>query len=315
MSDSYHVTDISGNTIVYTKPKPYVWDGKSRPNVDDYISPWVDMASKTKYKFTGSHYKKRVNEMISYAQNQLKAAQAQYDNDIAFWNERDERSYTTQSAQAHRFEDAGFNMGYMYSQVDNGNSAVGYNQSSSDFEPVDNTGDELGGFKLVFDIVSSAFTIGTALVKAGISLKKLPDELRLLRNQSNVAFAQSGYYTELANNENLKGGLLHFEEQLQLWLQTHKPDGTSTDIFSDSLAVAMEQLSYKMKDQERIDLVNWNAVSAEIYKLQSTPSASQSFNEWIMSQNIPDWAKVVCIVLGAGIANVMPNYGVRKTIK
>lgn len=315
MADIYTVVDLSGNKTEYYTPKPYVWDGKSRPNVNDYLSPWVDMASRTKYNFTGSYYKKHVNAMITYAQNQLKAAQAQYDNDVAFWNERDERSYTTQASQAQRYEDAGFNMGYMYSQVDNGNSAVGYNQPQSDFEPTENKGDELGGFKLVFDIVSSALTVGTALVKTGISLKKLPEELRLLRNQGDLAWYQGHYYNELGQTETVKRSLLSLEEDLKVWFQQHKPDGSDATSLGDSLAVAMEQLSYKLKDQERIDLVNWNEVSKEIYKLQSTPSASQSFNEWIMSQDMPDWAKVVCIVLGAGISNAMPTYGVRKSIK
>lgn len=295
--------------------QPYVWDGKERPNIDNYLKPWQYLASQTKYKYTFDDRKKYHNAMITYAQNQMMAAQAQYDNDLAFWNERDERNYTSQLAQRERYEDAGFNLGYLYNQVDNGNSSVGYNQESSQFEPTENEGDEFGGFKIVFDAVTTALSIGTKIIQAGISLKKLPAELALLAEQRLATRYQALASSALSVLYGEKSRFQELQNELREFIQYHDKDGNSVENLGNSLAVAMEQLSYRIKSQEETDLINWNQVSKQIYKLQSTPSASQAYNDWIMEQNMPDWCKVICIVLGSAVSQVVPSTGIRKTIK
>lgn len=280
----------------YTKPEPYVWDGHSRPNVNDYTAPWAKTASKSTYKYAWTKSRREHNQAVTYAKNQLQAALAQYDADLSYWQEQDERRYTSQASQAQRYEDAGFNMGYVYGSVDNGNSAVGYNPSSSDFNPADNEVDDIGGVKLIVDCVTNALSLVTPLIQSGISLKKLPHEIEQIK----------------AGTSNLKAqaGLAEVHTQLQSFLQSHDMNGDPVDSLGDSLAFAMQEVQYFMTNNqsnlafEQVrDMQEWNLVAKEIYELQKTPTASEAFNKWINSLDMPDWCKAVCIVLG-GVVGV-----------
>lgn len=299
MNDSY----ISNPSVTYYAPEPektiydvspYVWDKKSRPNINDYTKPWMKDASQTMYKYTGLQYKKDHNAMVTYAKNQLQAALAQYDADLAFWNEQDEREYTNQSSQLQRFEDAGFNMGYMYSAVDNGNSAVGYNQESAHYDPSDNHGDELGGVKLVVDCVTSALSLVAPMIKSGISLAKLPHEIALLKSQkgSNDASAR----------------MANIGAKMQEFMQSHDYAGNAVNSLGESLAFSFQQMQYDLAQNQSnlayaswIDKTKWNEVADRIYQKQATPTASEAFNQWVYSLDMPDWAKACVVVLGAAV--------------
>lgn len=292
-SVSYYVSEAPKDSSIYDVSS-YRWDGKSRPNVDDYTAPWIRTASQTMYKYTGLRYKKEFNAMVTYARNQLQAALAQYDADLALWNERDERDYTDQSSQLQRFEDAGFNMGYMYSAVDNGNSAVGYNQESAGFEPSDNRGDELGGVKLVVDCVTSALSLVAPMINSGISLAKLPHEIALIQSQKVSSEASA----RLAN----------IGAKLQEFMQSHDYAGNAVESLGESLAFSFQQMQYDLaKNQSNlayaswIDKTKWNSVADRIYQKQATPTASEAFNQWVYSLDMPDWAKACVVVLGAAV--------------
>lgn len=290
---TYYVPEPVKELSIYDV-SPYKWDGQSRPNVDDYIKPWVKDASQTMYKYTGLRYKKEHNAMVTYAKNQLQAALAQYDSDLAFWNERDERDYTDQVSQLQRFEDAGFNMGYMYSAVDNGNSAVGYNQDSAGFEPSENQGDELGGVKTVVDCVTSALSLVAPMINSGISLSKLPYELALLQSQK-------------GSNES-SARLANISAKMQEFMQSHDYSGNAVDSLGESLAFSFQQMQYNLVQNQSnlayaswIDKTKWNEVADRIYQKQATPTASEAFNQWIYSLDMPDWAKACIVVLGAAV--------------
>lgn len=239
-----------------TSVTPYEWDGNTRPQIDNYIAPWSDYASRFEYKSAGSSKKKEHNSAIAYAKNRMQAAMKQYQEDLAFWNERDERNYTSQLSQVQRYEDAGFNLGYLYGNVDSGNSAVGYDQGDASFTPSEVAGDETRGLDLAVDIVSTALSVVSGLTKVGVDLVKLPLEKALLQWQKSDLF-QSGLAKSLAN-------------QWTNFLRSTTIEGAHTDDMSKSLAFAFEALPLRNTDLNNQQLTEFVKYCGKIYENQAT---------------------------------------------
>lgn len=239
-----------------TSVSPYEWDGNTRPQIDNYIAPWSDYASRFEYKSAGTSKKKEHNSAIAYAKNRMQAAMKQYQEDLAFWNERDERNYTSQLSQVQRYEDAGFNLGYLYGNVDSGNSAVGYDQGDASFTPSDVSGDETRGLDLAVDIVSAAVSVVSSLAKTGIDLVKLPFETALLQWQK-TDIIQSGLAKSLQN-------------QWTQFLRDTTVEGKHTDDMSKSLAFAFEALPQINADLNNQQLSEFVKYCGKIYENQST---------------------------------------------
>lgn len=236
--------------------QPYSWDGKSRPNIDDYTSPWIEKASQTMYKYTASAKRKSINAEITYAKNQLQNALAKYQADFDFWSEQDERNYTSQSAQKQRYEEAGFNLGYLYNQVDSGNSAVGYSNPDVSYEPNENIGDNLGGVKVVADIVGTIVGVASSLLSAGVKVAELPAKLAQMKSN-----------TEL-NKASLEWTNL---------LRSVDSDGNKVGTITKSLAFELQNIgvqqastTLKCSQQQLSQLTEFTSKCAAIYELQGT---------------------------------------------
>lgn len=274
--------------------EPYSWDGSSRPNIDNYIEPWSRYASAYYWEEPIGKKKKANNAAIEYAKSRLDAAITQYNADLSYWNEQDERNYTTPAAQSLRYEEADYNLGYMYSQVDSGNSAVGYDQQTDDSYIPDNRGNSLNSVKKIVDCVTSCLSLATSFVQSGVSLAKLPHELSNIDAQTDSLNAS----TRLSN----------IKADFDSFLQSHDVDGNPVESLANSLAFSFQSIQFdKFRNESNfahsrwVDQVNWNLYAKKVYSLQSTPTASEGFNQWIYSLDLPDWAKALSVVLGAAV--------------
>lgn len=242
----------------------YKWDGSSRPILDDYISPWSKYAN---YEEANSIYAKarHYNNAIRYAKTQMEAGAAQYEQDLAFWNERDERNYTSPSAQTQRFEDAGYNLGYMYGSVDSGNSAVGYNQGSTSLDPNDTSNKSMEQVKQVAEVVSGAFSLVTQLVKDGFDIKLIDERTALTQWQKAESIA--------------RGTAISLQSQWAEILRTTTPEGDTTQTFTESIAFLSEKLGYDIKSNEFSRLSTFLKYCDQLYKNQSTDMVKELFGD------------------------------------
>lgn len=230
----------------------YVWDGTSRPNVNDYVKPWARYANleeKNSLYSKNRHY----NSAVKYAKTMLQAAISQYENDLAFWNEQDERSYTSPMSQSQRYEDAGYNLGYMYSQVDSGNSAVGYGQQSSDIESNDTSNKSV---EQITKVVSTALNLATSLAKTASSIG-------VDLTQIDVNKANSNYLYSLAQKANAEQTYIDLQSSWFKYLRDHKPDGSSVSLGENDYAVWSESLAF-LAEKEGYELTK---ISAKIWML------------------------------------------------
>ena len=230
----------------------YTWDGKSRPNVHDYISPWSKYANLSEANSLYSE-NRHYNASINHAKTQLQAALKQYEDDLAFWNELDERSYTTPASQSQRYEDAGYNLGYMYSTVDSGNSAVGYDQSSLG---IDNNDTSNKSVDQSVKVITTAFSIATSLVKTGY-------ELRLVNAQTSLA-----QWDTIKSQQ--QGHAISLQNQWTSILRTTSRDGrdVSSD-FTQSLAFLSEKVGYELNENELTRLKTFVKYCDQLYSNQS----------------------------------------------
>lgn len=259
---------------IYDVPS-YVWDGKSRPNIDDYTRPWSQKASDSMYSWAFTDYRKAHNAEITYAKNKLNDAIAQYENDLAFWNEMDERWYTSQASQAQRYEDAGFNLGYLYDKIDSGNSAVGYAQGDSQYTPAENYANEGEIVKTVSSVISSCVGVVSSLINAGVNLAQLPARIKQMTAAGELTSIQANW---------------------QRVLQSVGTDGKKIDDVSKSIAFALQQMNYKQSQQslsisaENLKhLQEFTLHAAKIYTLQGTDprkEASDSLQKMIKSMDL-----------------------------
>lgn len=298
LQDNYNM----GDTIYQTES--YVWDGKSRPNVNNYIQPWSKYAN---LQEANSLYKKNLhyNSAIRFAKTQLEAAMAQYKDDLAFWNERDERDYTDQASQVQRYEDAGFNLGYMYGNVDSGNSAVGYNQGDVTLTPNDTSNKSFEQSKVIIDAVYGALSAVTSIVKSGVDVKKLPYDIAESKSRG-------GYFSALHVNTQSRTEFQELVNSMRSYFQSHDFDGDSIENLGDSVQAAFESIGYKLQDQQFIDRFNWNQYSNQIYKLQSVPEGFKNIINMITDSDMPDWAKstlsVLTYIFDVSIRNTSYSY-------
>lgn len=243
----------------------YKWDGTSRPVLDNYISPWAKYSN---YEEASSLYKKsrHYNNAIRYAKTMMESASAQYMDDIAFWNERDERDYTDQSSQVQRYEEAGFNLGYMYGNVDSGNSAVGYNQGDVSINPNDTSNKSVEQLKQVTEVVSGVFNLATDLVKSGFDIR-LTDKRTALTAWQEALVHSQGKAIALQNN----------------WtelLRNFSPDGKEVGYhFQNSIAFLSEKLGYELKVKENARLSSFLKYCDELYRNQSTDMVKELFGD------------------------------------
>lgn len=274
---------------VYTNAS-YVWDGKERPVLSNYTAPWSYYASQQ----PSTVLSRRQIQAIDYAKLKLQEATKQFENDLSYWNEQDERSYTSPISQTQRYDDAGFNMGYLYSQVDSGNSAVGYNQQSTSIDT--QTSD---AYKQGLDVV--ARLVGSALdvSKYVPAIAKLPSELDLNEAREQLAYAQANDSSASAMIQDLQGSWFQF-------LREHDKDGKQVGYredggydWSNSIAFLLEQENYKLKANERQDLDEWLKQAAKVYKNQSSEnvnSANRVANE-IWNSDLPKGVKIFLGIL------------------
>lgn len=262
----------------------YSWDGNSRPNINDYVEPWARYANLTESGATAWRKNRYYNDSIRYAKTMLESAISQYDNDVAFWNERDERSYTTPSAQSQRYEDAGYNLGYMYSSVDSGNSAVGYDQNESSYTPNDTSSKSNERAKVVIEAIGTAFDIATKLVKSGINIKKLPHEIINLRSDSSLKGAQM-------LNEQERIRLSSMEADFRQYLQEHDKDGNSIESLGESIYYSIATISQRLNEELLLEKSYFNQYASKLFENQSVPNGYQNVMNMISNSNLPDWLK------------------------
>lgn len=253
----------TGEEIYNTSP--YSWDGKSRPVLDNYLSPWAKYAN---YEEANSLYSKarHYNNAIRYAKTQMDSALAQYKDDLAFWNERDERDYTDQSSQVQRYQEAGFNMGYMYGNIDSGNTAVGYNQGDASLNPNDTSNKSVEQIKKVTEVVSGVFSLATNLVKSGFDIRLTDKRTALANWQKVVAMHQ--------------GQALAYQNQWIEILRTYDINGNSVgDDFEKSIAFLSEKLNYDLRNEEYKRLSTFVKYCDDIYENQSTDMVKDLFGD------------------------------------
>lgn len=254
---------IDDHNELYSR-QHYKWDGKARPKIDDYISPWINVASETMYSSAFNKNRKEHNKQVTYAKNQLEIATKQFNEDLAFWNERDERDYTDQASQAQRYEDAGFNMGYMYDKIDSGNSAVGYNQQDASIQPADNSANELDLVKTVSSVVATCVSAVTSLINTGVKLKELPARIKQMT---------------------ASGELTQVQADWQKVLQSVDKGGHAVDDVTKSLAFELQTIGAKSAQQsldigaEQLkQLQEFTNKCASIYEIQGTDPRKEASN-------------------------------------
>lgn len=173
--------------------KHYSWDGKSRPVLENYTNPWLAYSSQGSP--SNMFYKKRYGA-ITYAQNQLKTAIDQYNSDLDFWNEADSRSYNSPISQTSRFEDAGYNLGYLYNQVDSGNTSSGYNGAFSDMEPNETTNMD-NPIETAMSVISTVSSTLVGLLDSGVKayeiIKLTPQKFENLFHDSSLKSIQASW--------------------------------------------------------------------------------------------------------------------------
>lgn len=286
--DEYKMSDVTSIT-------GYTWDGKNRPVLSDYTSPWDAVASSYQYENVWNDNRREHNSAITYAINKLNEAKTQYDQDLAYWNERDERSYTTPIAQTQRYEDAGYNLGYLYGNVDSGNSAVGYHQNDSQYDNQSPKGDETKGVEVVAKLVGLALDVA----KVVPSIAKLPSELNLNKARQELAEAQANDASASATIKDLQSSWFQF-------LREHDKDGKQVGYredggfdWSNSIAFLLEQENYKLKANERQDLDKWLEYAGKLYDNQSKEnvnSVNRIANE-IWNSDLPNGIKIFLGIL------------------
>lgn len=263
MADSPTLSSTnSGSTPA--DPNYYVWDGNSRPQLEDYISPWAKTANQTTYHNTFNKKRRNHNANVEYARTMLQAATQQYEDDLAFWQERDSRSYNSQLSQLQRYEDAGFNMGYLYGSVESGNTSSGYHGSSVDMDRPDNSTDVSKTIQAVSSAVGTALNVVTSLAKTGIDIYKAPHEISLLKNNSQ-AVKLSNEWTKI--------------------LRSMDKDGNSVEDVAKSLAFSLQALTQKQGEQslsigekELTRLESFLQYCDKIYENQSTDPKKEIVN-------------------------------------
>lgn len=141
----------------------------------------------------------------------------------------------------------------MYSQVDSGNSAVGYGQQSSDIESNDTSNKSV---EQITKVVSTALNLATSLAKTASSIG-------VDLTQIDVNKANSNYLYSLAQKANAEQTYIDLQSSWFKYLRDHKPDGSSVSLGENDYAVWSESLAF-LAEKEGYELTK---ISAKIWML------------------------------------------------
>lgn len=235
----------------------YKWDGNERPNIEDYTAPWSEVASMTDAKWNTENWRKYQNA-VNYARNQLKIAESQYMADLDYWNERDSRDYNDPVSQTNRYEEAGYNLGYLYGSVESGNTSSGYSSPSSDIGEAGSDAPDKDASD-VMQIVVAGVKVVTDLAKTGIDLSKLPTEIAIQKVTHDDIY-QSSLMKALQN-------------RWTKFLRQIGPNGEKlddTENLVDSFAFALESAGLKHAGLTNQQLSSFVKYCGQIYENQAT---------------------------------------------
>ena len=71
----------------------YKWDGKSRPQLSDYTTPYAHYASMTERVDTAWRKSRIHNSAIAYAKQMMEIANAQYEDDLSYFRNQQNCTY------------------------------------------------------------------------------------------------------------------------------------------------------------------------------------------------------------------------------
>lgn len=293
---------------------PYSWDGSSRPQLADYIGPWNPVASATESKWNTKRGRNR-NAAITYAKNMLQGAISQYNSDLDFWNEQDSRRYNTPASQSERYENAGYNLGYMYGSVSSGNTQSGYSSPDASSDVQDNEAPE----SLVSEVILPLIETLGSLTKQGVDIWRTVKEIGKIGEQTKLFQAQRMESYSRGSRASAEASLISAQSEWYQYLRTTKPDGSSVDSmgdvpnFSQSIAFLSESLGYDVQSSEYKDLQTWLTYCEKAYNNQTTEPMKDIFQD-IDSSSMPDAVKSVLKVLAywATDGNVRANFNYKS---
>ena len=257
----------------------YTWDGKSRPDIQNYTFPWLAYSTK--------HLSKLASKSLSareYAREQLKVATDRYNADLDLWNETDSRSYNSPISQSSRFEDAGYNLGYLYSQVESGNTSSGYDGAFSDFEP-ENI-EDIDYLSAFTDTISAVTSTLVDLLDSGVKayeiIKLTPQKFENLYQDASLKSIQSSWLSFLQDyGVDDDGNIIR--------MKTSK--GGLTSIYGDngsSLQLTQFITDLTGSKMSNSDLSAWLKYCDKIYSASAAEDDTfiKDANKWVDDQ---DW--------------------------
>lgn len=288
--------------------QPYSWDGNSRPRLEDYTAPWANYANLDLYQDPYSFSRKqKFNDAVLYARTMMDIASSQYKDDLSFWQEQDTRSYNSPLSASSRYEDAGFNMGYMYSNVDAGYSD-GYAQN--DYSPYVNEGrnDDKGKAQKVMNVVSSVHRIALDILSQGIALRKVPYEVNKLISDANLnsssaalrdveAGMKSLLLTHNSSGEPVENSInsMYYEMSLATLVQSWRN--------SDNLKANSDYMARKAQE-----LTKWlNEYAVASWEKATAKTSSEYLMTELEKMDIPQWAKTALVLIAAMGSHVSMN--------
>lgn len=291
----------------------YSWDGKERPKLDDYVAPWAAVASMTPSKWSTKRGNAK-NSAITYAKNMMQNAIDQYNSDVDYWNEQDARRYNSPSSQSERYEDAGYNMGYLYGSVTSGNTQSGYSAPDANSDVQDNEAPE----SLVTEVVLPMIDTLGKLTQQGVDIWKTAKEIGRIEAQTDLYSNQSLESVYRGKKASAETTMLEAQKEWYLFLRNTRPDGYPVDDayghnpkYEQSLAFLSESLGYDIDSAEYQDLSSWLQYCDKAYKNQTTDPMKDVFQD-IDNSSMPDAVKQTLKVLAywasSGGVGVRANY-------
>lgn len=293
---------------------PYSWSGEDRPILSDYIGPWNYVASMTPSKWDTKYGNAR-NSAITYAQNMMQNAISQYNSDVDYWNERDSRSYNTPASQSERYENAGFNMGYMYGSVSSGNTQSGYSSpdASSDVQKTE------APESLVSEIVLPMINTLGSLASQGVDIWREVKDIGRIDQQTKLYYAQTAESLSRGRKASAEATLTEAQKEWYLFLRNYTPDGQPVENAygldahqEQSLAFLAESLNYDIDSAEYKDLQTWLSYCEKAYQNDTTQPMKDVFQD-IDSSDMPDAVKTTLKVLAYWATS--GGVGVRTNVK
>lgn len=293
---------------------PYSWNGEDRPVISDYIGPWNYVASMTPSKWATASGNAR-NAAITYAKNMMQNAISQYNSDLDYWNELDSRSYNTPASQSERFQNAGYNMGYMYGSVSSGNTQSGYSSPDASSDVQENEAPE----SLVSEIVLPMINTLGSLASQGVDIWREVKDIGRIDQQTKLYQAQTHESFSRSSKALFEAELISAQKEWFLFLRNHRPDGTPVEEayganakLEQSIAFLAESLNYDTNSAEYQDLQKWLNYCDKAYQNETTQPMKDVFQD-IDSSDMPDAVKTTLKVLAYWATS--GGFGVRTSYK